>query len=166
MNNEANPFARIRFQILSSDDDLGDRGKHALDLTVAVFCGEDEPLVVKLSTAFTRWESGAELSSVRGSGFTPSGDMEACQGRIAGDPSSDAHHPFHHRIARNEIERPDAVNVDDSGRFVVTVCRCFGPHISWTGRVSLLEFTHGGIADGDVPSTHDVVNDCRHAGLS
>ena len=31
---------------------------------------------------------------------------------------------------------------------------------------SLLELRHGGGADGDVPSTHDVVNDFRHAGLA
>ena len=31
---------------------------------------------------------------------------------------------------------------------------------------SLLELKHGGGVDGDVPSTHDVVNDFRHTGLS
>ena len=30
---------------------------------------------------------------------------------------------------------------------------------------SLLELRSGGGADGDVPSTHEVVNDHRHAGL-
>ena len=31
---------------------------------------------------------------------------------------------------------------------------------------SLLELKQGGGVDGDVPSTHDVVNDFRHTGLS
>ena len=31
---------------------------------------------------------------------------------------------------------------------------------------SLLELRFGGGADGDVPSTHEVVNDLRHAGLA
>ena len=31
---------------------------------------------------------------------------------------------------------------------------------------SLLELKHGGGVDGDVPSTHDVVNDFRYTGLS
>ena len=73
------PVSRGRFQALSSDDELGDRGEHEFeesqefDMTVADSVGEDETVVEP--TALTQWESGVEFSLVRGSGFTLSADV-------------------------------------------------------------------------------------------